>query len=73
MRTIIYFLYVSSVKHISNLPSNNVKKAWQKVLFLHKNFNILNLGLTEIALRNSNQILGKVNVDKKQFFKEKIS
>ena len=53
------------------LPSKNVKKAWEKVMSLVSNFNILNLGLTEIDLRNSNQILGKINVDKKLIFKKK--
>ncbi len=53
------------------LPSKNVKDAWKKVLHLDKNFNILDLGLTEIDLRNSKQILGKINIDKKLIFKKK--
>ena len=53
------------------LPSKNVQQAWVKFVSLHENFNILNLGLTEIDLRNSNQILGKISVDKKLIFKKK--
>ena len=53
------------------LPSKNVQQAWVKFVSLHENFNILNLGLTEIDLRNSNQILGKINIDKKLIFKKK--
>ena len=53
------------------LPSKNVKNAWEKVLQLDKNFNILDLGLTELDLRNPDQILGKINIDKKLIFKKK--
>ena len=53
------------------LPSKNVEHAWEKVVFLNENFNILDLGLTEIDLRNSNQILGKINIDKNLIFKKK--
>ena len=55
------------------LPSKNVKKAWEKVVYLNQKFNILSLGLTEIDLRNSRQILGKVNIDKNLIFKKKNS
>ncbi len=55
------------------LPSKKVRKAWQNVLSLHQNFNILNLGLTEIDLRNSNKIVAKINIDKKLIFKNKRS
>ena len=55
------------------LPSKNVKKAWEKVVYLNQKFNILGLGLTEIDLRNSRQILGKVNIDKNMIFKKKNS
>ncbi len=55
------------------LPSKTVEKAWQRITSLDKNYNILNLGLTEIDLRNSDQILGKINVDKKLIFKKKNS
>ena len=52
------------------LPSDNVEKAWGKVLYLDKKFKILNLDLTEIDLRNSRQILGKINIDKNLIFKK---
>ena len=52
------------------LPSKNVENAWQKVVYLHKKFNILSLYLTEIDLRNSNQILGKINLDKNLIFQK---
>ena len=55
------------------LPSKNVGKAWEKVVHLDQNYNILSLGLTEIDLRNPNQILGKINVDKKLINKKKNS
>lgn len=58
---------------IVRLPSSNVFEAWQKIINLHKNFNILELGLTEMDLRNNNQILGKIDIDKKLIFKEKKS
>ena len=53
------------------LPGKGVKKAWGKVLYLDENFNILNLGLTEIDLRNAKQVLGKINIDKNLIFKKK--
>ncbi len=55
------------------LPSTNIKEAWQKVVSLNNNFNILNIGLTELDLRNPHQILGKIDVDKKLIFKKKKS
>ncbi len=55
------------------LPSKQVKEAWQKIVSLNEKFNILNLGLIEIDLRNHNKILGKINIDKKLIFKEKNS
>ena len=55
------------------LPSKNVKNAWEKVVHLDQKFNILRLGLTEVDLRNSSQILGKINIDKNQIFKKKKS
>ncbi len=55
------------------LPSKNVREAWEKVVHLDQNYNILSLGLTEIDLRNPNQILGKINVDKKFINKQKNS
>ena len=55
------------------LPSDRVEKAWEKVLYLDKKFNILNLDLTELDLRNSSQILGKINIDKNLIYKKKNS
>ena len=54
------------------LPSINVKEAWQKISFLNENFNILKLGLIEIDLRNPNQFLAKINIDKKLIFRKKV-
>ena len=53
------------------LPSKNIENAWEKVVYLSENFNILSLGLTEIDLRNSNQIIGKIDIDKNLIFKKK--
>ena len=55
------------------LPSKSVEKAWEKVLYLDKEFNILHLGLTELDLRNSSQIFGKINIDKNLIYKKKNS
>ena len=55
------------------LPSDSVEKAWEKVLYLDKKFNILKLDLTELDLRNSSQILGKINIDKNLIYKKKNS
>ena len=46
------------------LPSKEVLKAWNKIIKLQKNYDVLNLGLTELDLRNPNKILGKISVDK---------
>ena len=53
------------------LPSKSLEKAWEKVLYLDKEFNILKLGLTELDLRNSRQIIGKINIDKNLIYKKK--
>ena len=55
------------------LPSKNVKNSWEKIVHLNQKFNILSLDLTEIDLRSSRQILGKVNIDKNLIFKKKKS
>ncbi len=55
------------------LPGDSVEKAWGKVLYLDKKFNILNLDLTELDLRNSSKILGKINIDKNLIYKKKNS
>ena len=46
------------------LPSKGVLKAWNKIIELQRNYDVLNLGLTELDLRNPNKILGKISVDK---------
>ena len=56
---------------IVRLPSQDVIKAWQKIIKLQNSYNILNLRLTEIDLRNPEQILGKINFDKKINFRRK--
>ena len=56
---------------IVRLPSQDVIKAWQKIIKLQTNYNILNLRLTEIDLRNPEQILGKINFDKKIILRRK--
>lgn len=53
------------------LPSTRVKEAWGKVILLSEKFNILSLDLTELDLRNSYVVLGKINMDKKLIFKKK--
>jgi cell division protein FtsQ len=53
------------------LPKDDIKKAWLKIQHLQKNYNILELGLTEIDIRNKNQILGKMDIDKKIFLVRK--
>ena len=53
------------------LPSKDVFLAWNKIVKLQQNFNILNLRLTEIDLRNPKQILGKINFDKQIILKGK--
>ena len=56
---------------VVRLPSKDIKKAWEKIIKHKKNYNILNLKLTEIDLRNPKQILGKIKYDKKVIFKRK--
>ncbi len=56
---------------IVRLPSQNVMKAWQKIIKLQTDYNILNLRLIEIDLRNPEQILGKINFDKKVILRRK--
>ena len=53
------------------LPEKKIYKAWQKIFFLQKKYKLLNLGLTEIDIRNENQIFGKINFDKKLYLKRK--
>ena len=53
------------------LPKDKIDDAWEKIYVLHKKYKILDIGLTEIDLRNENQIFGKINFDKKLFLKRK--
>ena len=46
------------------LPSKGVLKAWNKIIKLQRSYDVLNLGLTELDLRNPNKIFGKISVDK---------
>ena len=46
------------------LPSEGILRAWNEIIKLQKNYDVLNLGLTELDLRNPNKILGKISVDK---------
>ena len=55
------------------MPSENFTEAWYLVTKLNQKYNVLNLGLTEIDLRNSKQILGKINFDKTYFINRKNS
>jgi len=50
---------------VIRLPSKKVSTAWKLAAELYQKYNILNLGLIEIDLKNPNQVLGKVNFDKK--------
>ena len=53
------------------LPKFNLNKAWNTINFLHKKYQILDLGLTEIDLRNHNKIFGIINL-KKQIKQKKL-
>ena len=53
------------------LPKDDTKEAWLRVQGLQKKHNILELGLTEIDIRNKNQILGKIDVGKKIYLARK--
>ncbi len=53
------------------LPKDDTEKAWLRIQHLQKNYNILELGLTEIDIRNKSKILGKVDVGKKLFLVRK--
>ena len=46
------------------LPSKGVLKAWKEIIKLQRSYDVLNLGLTELDLRNPNKIFGKISVDK---------
>ena len=46
------------------LPSKGVLEAWNKIIKLQEEYNVLNLGLTELDFRHPTKILGKINFDK---------
>ena len=53
------------------LPRTKIYDAWSKIGFLQKKYKILDIGLTEIDIRNKNQIFAKMNFDKKLYLKRK--
>ena len=42
-----------------------------KIGFLQRKYKILDIGLTEIDIRNQDQIFAKINFDKKLYLKRK--
>jgi cell division protein FtsQ len=46
------------------LPSKGILKAWNKIIKLQEQYDVLNLGLTELDFRNPSKILGRINFDK---------
>ena len=53
------------------LPRKKIHTAWTKIDFLQRKYKILDIGLTEIDIRNQDQIFAKVNFDKKLYLKRK--
>ena len=53
------------------LPRIKIYDAWTKISFLQKKYKILDIGLTEIDIRNQDQIFAKINFDKKLYLKRK--
>jgi len=53
------------------LPRKKIHAAWTKIDFLQRKYKILDIGLTEIDLRNKDQIFAKINFDKKLYLKRK--
>ena len=53
------------------LPKKNIVRAWKQIQIFQNKSKILELGLTEIDIRNENQILGKIDVAKKFYLKRK--
>ncbi|MDC1260474.1 FtsQ-type POTRA domain-containing protein [Pseudomonadota bacterium] len=53
------------------LPRTKIYDAWSKISFLQKKYKILDIGLTEIDIRNKNQIFAKINFNKKLYLKRK--
>ena len=53
------------------LPKKQIHAAWTKIDFLQRKYKILDIGLTEIDIRNKDQIFAKINFDKKLYLKSK--
>ena len=53
------------------LPRTKIYDAWSKIGFLQKKYKILDIGLTEIDIRNKNQVFAKINFNKKLYLKRK--
>jgi len=53
------------------LPRKKIHAAWTKIDFLQRKYKILDIGLTEIDIRNQDQIFAKINFDKKLYLKRK--
>ena len=53
------------------LPKKQIHAAWTKIDFLQRKYKILDIGLTEIDIRNKNQIFAKINFNKKLYLKRK--
>jgi cell division septal protein FtsQ len=80
------FKHVWSISYVNNrrwnihlnqgitilLPKFNQNKAWKTINLLHKKYQILDLGLTEIDLRNNSQILGIINLKKNKLKRKKV-
>ena len=54
------------------LPRKKIHAAWTKIDFLQRKYKILDIGLTEIDIRNQDQIFAKINFDKKLFKRKKL-
>ena len=54
------------------LPRKKIHTAWTKIDFLQRKYKILDIGLTEIDIRNQDQIFAKINFDKKLFKRKKL-
>ena len=53
------------------LPKEKINHAWARIHFLQNEYKILDLGLTEIDIRNENKIFGKINFDKDLYLNRK--
>ena len=53
------------------LPRKKIHAAWTKINFLQRKYKILDIGLTEIDIRNQDQVFAKINFNKKLYLKRK--